>query len=61
MNHRGFVHDQHIHIQWVRGIVAEAPRLGPSPQQGVQGSGGTHALNECVQLNLVTQGPLQVF
>ena len=50
MHHRGFVHDQHIHIERIGRVVAELACVGPRAQQRVQGARWPHAGDQRVQV-----------
>ena len=50
MHHRGFVHDQHIHIERLSGMVFELARVGPRPQQRMQGACWPHAGDQGTQV-----------
>ena len=50
MHHRGFVHDEHIHIQRVARVVPELARVGPRAEQRMQSAGWANALNQRIQV-----------
>ena len=60
VDHGGFVHDQHVHIERMAGVVAELARVGPGAQQGVQGPSRAHPLREGIQSDPIAEGVLQL-
>ena len=50
VHHRGFVHDQHVHIERVGRVVSELAGPGPCAQQRVQGAGRANALDQRIQV-----------
>ena len=59
VHHGSFVHDQHVHVQRVAGVVAKLARVGPGAQQRVQRARCTHALRERRQIERAAQPLVQ--
>ena len=50
VHHRGFIHDQHIHIERVGGVVAKLACVGPRPQQRMQRARRAHTGDQRAQV-----------